>query len=427
MAAGRRSGKTEVGGKRRPILEALVDARFSDGRTVFAAPTQDQARDIFWPDLKAMVPPAVVREVRESYPQTIVLTTGHRMEIRGLDRPQRIVGSPLDRIVITEVDDLKDLTVIDEEVLPALGTTGRLGCGIFEGVPNGMAILWALRERALDPENPDWEYFEWPSSEVLLPEEDEFWRRNLDPETYDREFNASFRNFSGRAYYPFDWKVHAVERLEYDPRVPLRFCFDFNVDPGVAVIVQEQAYRGRRTEVAPVFTAVVGEVHIPEDSNTEKVCRKLVEDWGGHRGPVYCYGDASGGARHTSQTEGSDWDLIAGRGGILRRHFGARLRLQVPEANPLVKPRVNALNTRLSVSDLTSPGRVRMLVDPARAHRTCLDLDGVTLVKGGAFEIDKKKCEKAGLTHLSDALGYYVHEEHPLRAAAAAGTIRMKR
>lgn len=417
VAAGRRSGKDEVFTKRRGVLRALADFRHTDGRSCFCAPTQDQAKDIFWDDLKAMVPPARVRHVQESYPQTITLDHGYRLEVRGLDKPQRIEGKPVDEVLVTETDDLKSIAVFDDHVLPALGTIGRPGRLTAVGVPNGKTILWELRKRAL--ENPDWAYYEWRSDEVMTADEIERFRRVLDPDSFEREFNASFANFEGRAYYPFDWALHAIERLQYDPALPLVFAFDFNVAPGVAVVLQEQVYRGPRTDVVdPRVTAVLGEVWIQDNSNTEMVCRRLIQDWGGHAGPVTCYGDPSGGERRTSGVRGSDWDLIAGSEGVLRRHFGPRLRVRVAADHPPVRARVNAVNRRL----LTAAGRVRMLVDPARAPHVCEDLDGVLLVKGGAFEIDKKRCEAAGLTHLSDALGYYLHEEVPVREVGTPTT-----
>jgi hypothetical protein len=41
-----------------------------------------------------------------------------------------------------------------------------------------------------------------------------------------------------------------------------------------------------------------------------------------------------------------------------------------------------------------------------------MDFEGATLLDGGPGEIDKNNNE--ALTHLTDALGYYVHERHPL-------------
>lgn len=411
VAAGRRSGKTELA-KRHGVLHSLGDTRFHDGLTVYGAPTRDQAKEIFWEDLKALVPDEFIDSVNETL-LTIKLVTGYRIQVFGFDRPQRIEGKPIDRAYVDEFADVKP-EAWTNHLFPALGTIGRQGRAWLFGVPEGRNHFWKLFKHARKGTDPDWAAFHWKSEEVLTPAQIARYKSTLDLRTYQQEFEASFLNFEGRAYYPFDWGMHAIERLTYDPHLPLHIGFDFNVEPGVAVVMQEQAYKGFRPNVAPVVTAVVGEVWIDANSNTEAVCRKLLEDWGRHAGPVFVYGDASGGARGSAKVKGSDWDLIAGPEGVLKKHFGRRLRKKVPRANPPVKRRINAVNRRL----LTADGTIAMLVDPAAAPHVCEDLDGVTLLKGGAFEIDKRKNEAAGLTHISDALGYYIDTAHGLAAGA---------
>ena len=57
------------------------------------------------------------------------------------------------------------------------------------------------------------------------------------------------------------------------------------------------------------FTACLGEVHIPRNSSTRSVCRKLVADWAPiHKGIVRVYGDPAGGQRSTKADDGlTDW------------------------------------------------------------------------------------------------------------------------
>jgi hypothetical protein len=153
-------------------------------------------------------------------------------------------------------------------------------------------------------------------------------------------------------------------------------------------------------------TGVLGEVYIPRNSNTPLVCNRLIKDWGDHQGRVIVYGDATGGASGTAKLGGSDWDLAKK---ILGAHFGDRLEFRVPPANPSERDRVNSVNSRLR----TMEGRIRLMVDPRKAPRMVKDLEGVQCVQGGSGEIDKKKTPE--LTHLSDALGYYVHKEFPIR------------
>jgi hypothetical protein len=194
---------------------------------------------------------------------------------------------------------------------------------------------------------------------------------------FEQEYEASFINFSGRAYYPFNESDHCA-RLEYNPKAPIGFCFDFNVEPGVASIVQEQKLPNGQDG-----TGVIGEVHITTNSNTPAVCRRLVQDWGEHQGEVRLYGDATGGARGTAKVAGSDWDLIKAE---LRGAFGDRLGYRVPESNPAERARINAVNSRLKSAD----GVVRMMIDPSRAPHVVKDFEGVRTLEGGSGEIDKK-------------------------------------
>lgn len=411
LAAGRRSGKTEHA--KRDGVEHGVGSTLADGWTIFGAPTFDQAKRIWWEDLKAMVPRRFMRKAPNESSLTIRLLTGYELQVLGMDRPERIEGRPVDRGYFDEVDNMK-AEALEENILPAMATPGRPGSGWFFGVPEGRGLLWDLRKRGLDPSKRDWEYFHWTSDTVLTDEELRPFRETMDPRAFEREFCATFHNFESRAYYPFDWNVHAIERLAYDPSLPLIFCFDFNVAPGVAVVCQEQAYRGMRRDVAPTFTAVIGEVWIDQDSNTEKVCAKLIEDWKGHSGPIYLYGDATGGAKGTARVQGSDWDLIVGRDGALRRYFGDRVRSRVRGSNPRQKVRINSMNRRL----LTADGLAHMLVDATKAPHVCEDLDGVTLLAGSDGEIDKATCERADLTHVSDGLGYYISEKFPVAGSA---------
>src|SRR5690606_13519334 len=147
-----------------------------------------------------------------------------------------------------------------------------------------------------------------------------------------------------------------------------------------------------------------GEVYIPRNSNTPAVCRKLAEDWKDHRGHVFCYGDATGGARGSAKVDGSDWDLVKRE---LLPAFTGRLYFRVPESNPAERVRVNAVNTRFKAGD----GTVRMMVDPSRCPHLVKDFEGVRTLEGGSGEIDKKA--DPALTHISDAAGYYVAKDFP--------------
>lgn len=435
VPAGRRSGKTERG-KRYGVRYAI---RNPGSRIGFGAPTFQQAKNIFWKDIKAMVPPWLVKTVSESE-LTIRTIWGSELVVFGMDKPQRIEGQPWDGIILDEYANMK-AEAWPENVRPAL--SDRRGWAWLTGVPEGRNHYYetasrnAMIDELLVPgalkgskyfRSPDgeWGYFSWYSADILPPDEVASARRDLDDLTFQQEYEASFVNFEGRAYYPFDRALHCARLAdEYNPRAPLVFCFDFNVEPGTATIIQEIAFP-RRIELpgpsievlgkslfkqakrpAEAGSGILGEVYIERNSNTPAVCRKLINDWGGHQGKIKLYGDATGGARGTAQTEGSDWDLIKRE---MYNHFGRdRVQCKVKASNPPERARVNAVNTRLMSGD----GLVRMMVDPEKAPHVVKDFEGVRLLKGGSGEIDKKYDDK--LTHLSDGVGYYVEQEYPVQ------------
>ncbi len=414
VPAGRRSGKTEIVGKRRLIKRALMGSPYPNPRYFAGAPTRDQAKRIYWSDLKKMVPQSLLLKAPSESKLIIPLITGSEIHVLGMDKPERVEGSPWDGGVLDEFANMKKKTWY-EHVRPAL--SDRNGWCDFIGVPEGRnhyydlykdareQFLWALKKGKV----PEWNAFWWKSADILDAKEIEAARRDLDELTYQQEYEASFVNFSGRAYYPFIEHTHC-DRLDYNPKADLEFCFDFNVSPGVAVVIQEQWLPSSESEET-WGDGVIGEVYIPRNSNTQLVCKRLIKDWGKHKGQIYCYGDFTGGAKGTAKILGSDWQLIKQK---LWSHFGRDRVAFVLKPNPRERDRVNSVNSRL----LSVGGNIRMMVDPSKAKHVVKDFEGVTLVEGGSGEIDKK--ENKDLTHLTDAIGYRIWIKYPVKKKYAA-------
>ena len=389
--AGRRSGKTELA-KRKLVYRALLGTEFARPRFFAGAPTRDQAKRIYWDDLKALVPRDFIRSISESE-LIIRLVTNAEIHVIGLDKPQRIEGSPWDGGVLDEYANMRPNAWM-ANVRPAL--SDRLGWCDFIGVPEGRNHFYELYRSAQERKDEDWETYHWISADILPEGEVDAARKDLDPLTFQQEYEASFVNFLGQCYYCFTDVEHIADTV-YDPALDLVFCFDFNVSPGVAVIAQEQTH-GDWTG-----TCVLDEVHIPRNSNTSLVCNRLIDRWGKHKGKVRIYGDATGGAMGTAQTEGSDWEIAEQ---LLRPHFDIRMR--VPRANPTERSRVNAMNSRMK----STAAEIKLRISRDKAPYLVRDLEGVRLLEGGSGEIDKRF--DSDLTHISDALGYYIAAEFPI-------------
>lgn len=403
VPAGRRSGKTEIA-KRYLVRCAMAFNSHPDGRFIAAAPVHDQAKGIFWDDIKRLIPEWMVNRVYET-DRTIKLHNGVKIQVLGMDEPQRAEGSPLDGIIFDEYADMKK-TVWTNHVRAALDTVDRPGWAWFIGVPEGRNHYFDLYEEARSGRKAAWAAFHWKSADILSPEAIAAAKEDLDELTFRQEYDADFVTFEGKVYYCFDPSVH-VHRVKYNPDLPLITCWDFNVSPGVMTICQEQAIEDKSlppaiSRIDPVVT-VLDEVHIPRNSNTEIVCRKFLSKFGQHQQDVLCYGDASGGAKSSAKVRGSDWDLIRDH---FKPVFGQRLKMRYPRANPKERSRVNAVNSRFRSAD----GTVRVVVDP-KCKFLIKDFEGVRYVQGGAGEIDKFRDPE--LTHLSDAFGYYINRRFP--------------
>lgn len=422
-ACGRRSGKSELA-KRRGVKLAMQPQQYGDARYVFGGPTHAQAKRVFWSDMKKLVPRWALagQDPRRAISEgelTIHLVTGALIQVIGLDAPQRAEGVPIDFLAVDEAADVRE-EAWTEHLRPGLSERG--GQAWLCGTPEGRNWFWRLATKAQEDTTGLWSFHTWPSSAVLDPAEIEIAKAELDARTYSQEFEASFLDITGRVYYAFDRAVHAAERHIYDPKSPLLIGLDFNVSPGVAVFVQERLYQGNNPRVATgsMIAAVVDEIWIERDSNTPAVCKEIIRRYQQHDAPVEIHADASGGAGHTSQVEGSDLDLLrkylspvfgeqvlTGAGRTWRSPN--RLAFRVPDANPAVRSRINAVNSRLQSAD----DKVHLLVDPSCRH-LIEDLEGVCWTDSG--DIDKQS--SPALSHISDGLGYLVNERWPVREHA---------
>lgn len=384
VPAGRRAGKTEIA-KRRLVIGCLVPPH-PEARFFAAAPTWQQAKRIWWNDLKALSPRAMVRDWSDGE-LWIKYVTGATLQVLGLDEPSRIEGVSWDGGVLDEFANMAP-TVWSAHLLPIM--TERGGWCWFIGVPEGRNHYYKLYLDARKEENKaEWDVFTWSSSTVLTPDAIALAMRTMDEDLFAQEFEGSFRSFKGRVYKPFDEKTHTARLLpRYNPDKPLVFCFDFNVEPGAAVVCQEMILPS-----GYVGTGVIGQVHIPYDSDTLAVCRRLGLDWAGQRAPILVYGDATGGQRRAEAVLGHNWKLV--RQGLRSAFPRLRIIFKVPAANPRERARINCMNSRLKTRD----GAVRLMVDATEAPAVVMDLEGVRYLEGGSGEIAKKGKLNEGLTH----------------------------
>lgn len=327
----------------------------------------------------------------------IPLVNGCEIQVMGMDVPERVEGRSLWHILLDEYGNMH-ADAWSENIRPALGDLE--GSADLIGVPEGRNHYYNLFESALALSaagDLDWRVFKWSARSVLSAKEIDAIVRDLDELTARQEIDADFVDYAGATYYSFS-QANVIPVFGYDAAMTLDLCFDFNVAPGVAALIQKARNKKTGDEVDVIFD----EVHIPAGSNTPRVCREITRKYADHRGKVRVFADATGGAKKTSSTEGSDLELLEK---YLRPTFGERLSMHVPKSNPSERARVNAVNSRLC-----SMNETRRLFVAAKCRHTIADFGGVRNKPDGS--IDKERDEK--LSHLSDAIGYRIHKLYPI-------------
>lgn len=197
-----------------------------------------------------------------------------------------------------------------------------------------------------------------------------------------------------RAYHNFDRRIH-IREVHINPRMPLAWNWDFNVEPLCTTICQYE------DEIFKIWKEF-----FMEDGDIPLMVERCYEVLSQHMGEIQLFGDATGRGR-TPHAGKSDYDVLFEH---LRFH-NLDVRMRVPEKNPFVTDRLNAVNMALRGPDGTNS----VEVDPS-CQQVIRDFQDVLLDRDGGI----KKSNDPGdpyyqRTHLSDGIGYWICYERPVR------------
>lgn|GEM_PF-4256959 len=240
----------------------------------------------------------------------------------------------------------------------------------------------------------------------LLPNREQYLERlrtNLDPELFKIEVMGEWGDLRvGRVYTSFVQEQNVSEAVDQDPTLRLIWTHDFGVDPRVALICQVKA---GQPPYQPLVVHVIDEIRIRNGSTVEMI-EEFVRRYPPEKAPrLFLYGDPAGQARN-STTGVSDWGMIQ-TDERLKKYTEVKFLRR--ESAPLIVDRVNAVNAKLR----NAKGEIGVLIHP-RCRYLIEDLQQ-TRWKEGTRQLDHGSPAKGILlTHLSDALGYFVEREWPL-------------
>lgn len=389
VPAGRRSGKTE-----RFKRFLVKQASAYKGQYFAAAPTHDQAKKIFWDDLKAFSLSSTHSRRPSESDRIIYMESGSEIHVIGLDKPQRIEGIPWTGGGIDEFADIKP-DAWEANILPALNTVNptmpdyRAWCWLL-GVPDGLNHYYDLCSQAETGQNPDFEVFHWKSAEILPPDVIAAMKRAMSTKQFRQEFEASFETASGRIYEDYSKANHTGAKIE--PHEQLLWMHDQNFTPLSSAVGVRRNENDLYLLDEIVLTSAVSKQSAVE----------FVEKFKGHQNKhVLIYGDPSGqaGEKHSHASDYTDIE------GVLKANGWAYTR-KVKPAHPAIKDRQNAVRAKIKTAD----DHISLFVNPITAKWCDKGLATVQLKDGSAFQEDQKNKYQ----HITTAIGYCIDREWPV-------------
>lgn len=402
VPAGRRSGKTE----RAKRFLARESMWYPAEKFFAAAPTFNQAKKIWWDDLKQLT--LSCRHVRRPSESDLIIfmPNGTEIHIIGLDQPQRFEGIPWSGGVIDEIADVKGDS-LEANIMPALNTVNptrpfyRAWCW-FIGVPDGLNHYYDMAELARmhgvdgDGSMPEYQLFHWTSEEILPPDIIEAAKRTMSKKQYAQEYKASFETATGRIYE--DYGPANYCQAEIKEHEVLHWTHDQNYTPlssAIAVVREGKPY---------FLDEIVLESAISKQSALE-----FVEKFKDHKNKkVFIYGDPAGraGEKHGHKSDYTDIE------DVLRIH-GWKFERRVRPAAPAIKDRQNSVRAKIC----NAKEEISLFVNPKTAPWTHKGLATVQLKEGSSFQED----DKNKYQHITTAVGYFSDWHWPAGRSAGGG------
>jgi len=415
VSAGRRARKTLI------AKYKIYNRATSQKNTLWfhGAPTWQQAKDIFWNDLKAMT--TDIRACKPNESELFVkLKNDSEIHVVGLDKSQRIEGrtKSWNGCHIAEFADVKK-KAWSENIRPVLADTG--GSAILDGVPEmgnpwhrdlaryacGGSFPITLPYHGAFVENrdsPDWCFYTWFSADVLKPKEMADLKRTTDPKTFKQEYEGSYENLTGQVYYAFISDYFPAGNLDrniqYDSNKPIVMGFDFNVNPMTAVLGHVWTATGGANRGKPEYLLFKG--YYLENSHKKTLAERICTDYPDTYTFILTPCQSSVNRQTVAELGITDIRIIKN---VFREH-GKNLKINKRPKNPKIQHRVQASNSMLFSR------RLRIKPDEPGLKYLTKDWEGLQY-KEGTSEINLTEDKMLG--HISAACDYTVERNWPVR------------
>ena len=376
LITGRRFGKTFLA-----LNELAKFSRYPKKKVWYIAPTFRMCKDIMLdPLVEKMTKHKWISKVNYS-DLSITLKNKSLIQLRSSDNFNSLRGVGLDFICMDEFSDV-DERAWYEVLRPTLSDKSREGSALFLGTPRGFGN-WSYNLFTRQESDKNWESFQYTTLDggQVSQNEIEQAKNDLDDRTFKQEYMASFEKYSGQIYYNFDRQENVIDEYVTTTN-SIHIGIDFNIDPVSAVI----------SEVKQDNLYVYDEIVI-YSSNTDELVEEINNRYSGKH--IFVYPDPASKQRKTSAGGRTDLSILKNAG------YNVRVR----NAHPLIRDRINAVNTKLK-----NAKGLRTLFIANNCKNVIKSIER-QIYKEGTSLPDKEN----NYDHMNDALGYLVEFLYPIK------------
>lgn len=375
---GRRFGKTYVA-----LRELAKHAAKQDQQVLYCAPSYRMAKSIAWESLKAKLKELKWVDQTNEAELTIRLKSGSKIFLKGAENKDALRGSGYDFIVLDEFQDL-DPDLWLSVLRPTL--SDKKGKALFIGTPRGVGSF-SHDMYTMAKDTQDWSAFTYTTLEGGQVDEQEIEeaKRDLDIRTFQQEYLATFNSYSGTVHFSFDRDKHIQPVTNFNTK-EIHCGMDFNYDPmSVAISVIDRG-----------VVYFIDEINM-SGSNTDDVVTELKNRYPNSN--ITIYPDAAGRQRKTSAGGRTDISILQNAG----------FRVNYKLANPPIRDRVNAVNSKLKNTN----GLITMFIDPK-----CKQI--IRSIERLMYKPNTTVIDQTDDVHMADAVGYLIDYLYPVKKETTA-------
>lgn len=400
IVAGRRSYKTERFGKRNLVLQAIAN---SNHKYFAGAPVRKQAKEIFWKDIKELIPKWYIEKISESELK-IILKNKTEINIVGLLEFSSVEGGFANGFIISEWQKCNP-DVYNQSIEPMINDVG--GWVIKEGRPLGKNHLYEDYINGTEKKKGYASYF-WTSEEILNEYQIDRAKTSLGKIDYEREYLASFETGGNPPYYSYSYLNHNTE-YKLNPSNPIIVTCDFNAtEKPMSWVIGQQSVTG--TIVSTYWTKCFSHTY----TNTERMCEIVIDYFRDNSiSPEHLifYGDYAG-KQIKSNSSRSDWQIIETRFSNHAKKFEKKIK-----PCKSIRDSIHATNAQLR----NAKNEIRQFVNP----ETCKPLINDWL-KAEWKDNDRELKENINeVGHSCRAVDYYNDFEFPVINKFKSETIKL--